>query len=610
MKQTFILLEIVIAFSLNGQTLTANIANISHEKQDTVLILRQPNKLINVNHPVYELLGLYEALGITGFLPLARPYSKAVVINYLEQLLLFETLTEKEKKVIRLYLKDIYSPANGLKLKEHTGASTYAVVGASAEIAGRNAWGNNATYSTSNIFEPAIAGDIGKHISFYAGIGVAIDRLAPDLFYRGFVKSKEVHFPYEHIGYAFHPYQFNYETMWRHVNASGKQGAGPPLQKDLTAGMIYHTELNGSWADGNIRLHIHNQRRSWGYSADNLVLSNNARRFLGIDLKIEPTPWLRYSFLVGSLFAYSSQYNNNIYNYDLGHVQKMLTLHMVEFSPFKQLQVTLTGGNIWSKRLELAYLVPFVLPHLTQSDIGNYDNTVINMDIALLLPKLGKTWFSLFVDEFNFTKGEKKLKMPRNRYAWQVGWKTGLLNSLLPATFTEISYTRLTPFVYTHYPESDFNPLGTERPLDMTYTHDNSNLGFYLPPNSSEFKLHLTNMAIPDLTIKMDNRFIIHGTNDLAGDTHQIFGDIYRHQYGDIYQYPLMDFTQDGIYDYTWCTELKVEKKIRWSSYLNYFRVVASLGYSHTSWQSNESGVVAPENHSLFSSELGIIVDF
>lgn len=71
-----------------------------------------------------------------------------------------------------------------------------------------------------------------------------------------------------------------------------------------------------------------------------------------------------------------------------------------------------------------------------------------------------------------------------------------------------------------------------------------------------------------------------------------------------------MEFTNDGIYDYTFFTELKADKKIRWFSFINYFRVVGALGYSHTWWESNNSGVNTPDSRSLFTGELGIIVDF
>ncbi len=613
-KQLLLITGILLTLRLAGQPASQSQRTTDRADKETANLLRQPNRLIPITHPVYQLLRYYESTGATGFLPQAKPWTKAKIIEYLDNLQQGLDLTTREKSVLQRFTADISSPVNGIKIKEHTSQETWAAVGAGAKISGKAGLGDYATWSTSNIAEPYIAGDFGKHISFFAGIGAAVERLAPDLFYEGYVKNQKVHFPYNNIGYASHPYQFDYETMWNHYNVARRAGGGPPVQEGLAAGIIYHTELSSSWAGEKIRFHFHNHRRTWGHSPRNLVLSADARRFPGIDLVLEPISWLRYSFLVGSLFSYPSQGNNykaGIYNYDVGEVQKMLTLHMLEFTPVEQVQLTFSGGSIWSKRLELAYLAPFMLPHLAQIDVGDHDNLTMSMDVAVLVPKLGKLAFSFFVDEFSFTEKGKRLKMPRNRYAWQAGWNTGLLSRIIPGTLTEMGYTRVTPFVYTHYPESDFNPLGNDRPLDMTYMHDNANLGFYLPPNSGEFKLDFTNMAVPDLTLWLNNRFIIHGTNDLAGDPYQIFGDVYRYQQKDVYQYPLLNFTNDGIYDFTWFTEIKADKKIRLHDhFLKYFRVVASAGYSHTWWKSNQSGVESPARHRLFTGELGLIVDF
>jgi hypothetical protein len=144
----------------------------------------------------------------------------------------------------------------------------------------------------------------------------------------------------------------------------------------------------------------------------------------------------------------------------------------------------------------------------------------------------------------------------------------------------------------------------------MTYTHDEYNLGFYLPPNSSELNWKLVNVAVPDLVLSLENRLIIHGTNDLASsNVYQIYGDVYRDQVGDRDQYPLMDFTKDGIYDWTMMSEFKFDWKLRNSGLLNYYRIVGSLGYSKTRWESNASGVIAPESKTLMTGSIGIIVE-
>jgi hypothetical protein len=597
-----------------GENLESN-QNVNEAKSVTQdsKVLRLKNKVVPLSNPVYQLIEYFEVKGDLGFMPQAKPYTKVYIVNLLNGLAEKDNLCAKDKKIVARYLSDFMEDTNALTIYKQATKNTFALIGFSADASGRAGMGDNGTWSTSMIGEPFLSGDLGEHWTFTGGMGLAVERLTPDLFYQSYTRDKKVVFPNESVGYSYLPYQFNFETMWAHVLASGTEGEGRPVKDELTAGMIYHTELNGSWLDGAVQVNVNNQRRAWGHDEDNLVLSSTARRFPGIELKIHPVNWIRYSYLTGSLFSYANQsanYKQGIYGYDLGQVQKMFSFQMLEIIPTRWLQFTAGGGNIWSKRLELAYLVPFVMPHFTQIDVGDHDNLSMYFDVATLIPSFGKLWGGFFVDEFSFTKSGNLLKMPRNRYAWQVGWKTNLLSELIPGTTSTLKYTRLTPFVYTHYPDAKFNTFG-DRPNDLTYTHDEFNLGFYLPPNSGELQWKLVNIAVPDLVLSLDNRMIMHGTNDLAStNVYQIYGDINRYQLGaDVYQYPLLNFTKDGIYDWTMQSEFKFDWKIRNSGWLNYYRLTGSLGYSKTWWKANESQVVAPESKSLMTGSLGIVIE-
>ena len=571
-----------------------------------------PQKTVDVRNTVYQLLNYYETQGTINMLPQARPYDNATIINYLESLTQDSTLSSREKKAVEGYLSDFSRPINGIIAKQESTDNAYAVVGAAATIEGTVAAGDNASWSSSNIFEPFVAAQLGNHLTIFGALGLAIEGLAPDRFYESYVKDGAVHFPYEDKGYTCHPYTYDYETMYGHVDIDASSGEGNPLHKNLTAGMLYHAEMSGSWWNNALRISFHNSGRAWGFRNDNLMLSAHARRMPGLDMVITPVSWLRYSMLVAGTFHYANQrasYKSNIYGYDLGDVQKMLTLQMVEILPWPWLQIAVTGGNIWSKRLEPAYVMPFAFPHFTQIDVGDHDNLYLGCNIAARIPQAGKVWFSLWVDEFSFRQREDPLLlMPRNRYAWQSGWDMPLP---IPLTTLNISYTRVTPYVYTHYPETNFNTM-TERPLDMTYTHDGANIGFYLPPNSAEARISLHTQYIPDISITLESRYMIHGTNDLAiaGDSLLITGDIYRYQENNVYDYPLLDFGHDGIYDHTFYTFLNAERRIRLALPRGYFRIFANLGYSHTRWQSNQSGVTAPDPKNLFTLSAGLHLDF
>ena len=600
--------------NLNAQTLQVDSTVHTATFEDIHL----KNKIIPLNNPVYKILEHYEASGKLDFLPQAKPYTKIFVLKMLDLLTNNSNnrLTEKEKKVINNHIDDLSRESNGFQIyKQTTKKNTFAIVGFETESSVGTGVGTNATLALSMVAKPYFSGDLGNHLTFHASMGAAIEKLAPDLFYQSYTKDGKVNFPFQSIGHSSLPYQFNYETMWLHVLASENLGNGEPVKDKLSAGMIYYTELNGNWFDGAFQLSMNNQRRAWGHDENNLVLSTTARRFPGIELKIEPTSWIRYSLLTGSLFSYANQYSSykkDIYGYDLGDSQNLFTLHLLEFTPTKWLQISASAGNVWSKRLEISYLMPFVFSNFSEVEVGDYDNLSMSLDIAFRIPKVGKTWVSFYNDEFNFTAPGPSLRLPRNRYAWQLGLKSPLLSGLIPGTSSTLKYTRVTPFVYTHYPESRFNTF-TSRPLDMTYTNDGFNLGFYLPPNSAELNWSLVNIAIPDLILSLDNRMIVHGTNDLASsNVYQIYGDVYRYQLGDdILKYPLLNFLNDGIYDWSVLSNIKFDWKVRKIKLmgLNYFRLTGNLGASHTWWESNNSGVVAPTSKTFFTGSMGIVID-
>ena len=612
----FLLFTIVtffcIANSLSAQT-------IQSKKKDNPAVFDQvklKNKIVPLSHPVYQILDYYEASGEINFLPQAKPYTKIDILKILNQLMNVDRLSEKEKTVINNQIIDFSRESNGIQLYKQSSENGFVVVGMGTEMSVRSGAGDNSTWSTINMFEPYLSGDLGNHLTFHASMGPSIEKLAPDLFYQSYTKNKQVNFPYQSNGYAYLPYQFNYETMYTHTQISDKSSGKSNITKNISIGMFYYTELSGSWYNGALKISMNNQRRSWGHDDHNLVLSSTARRFPGIELKIEPTKWFRYSMLTGSLFNYANQdstYKKAIYGYDLGDSQNLFTLHLLEITPAKWLQVSASAGNIWSKRMEVSYLMPMVFSHFSELEVGDHDNLSMCLDVATRIPKVGKMWLSFFVDEFSFTKSGSLLRMPRNRYAWQLGIKTPLLSKIIPGTFSTLKYTRVTPFCYTHYTDAKFNTF-TSRPLDMTYMNDGFNLGFYLPPNSGELNWTLTNIATPNIIFTLDNRLIIHGTNDLASsNVYQIYGDVYRSQFEgplkDLYQYPLLNFTKDGIYDWTVSSEMKFDWKIRKSPILNYYRIVGSLGYARTWWKSNDSGVVAPSSKTFLSGSLGFVVD-
>lgn len=588
----------------------------SGEQTETRTQVRLLQKMVPLGHPVYSLLDRYEASGELPFLPQARPFRKGEIIALLEKLEVLPGLAAREREVITLHLSDLREETTAVKILSGTAGESYALVGFGAEVSIRQGGGENGVSSLALTPKPYLSGDLGRHISIHASMGPSLEKLAPDLFFGSYTSLGEVHFPNAWTGVSFLPYQSDYETIFNHTLIDEKWTGHSPFLHQWSVGFFYFTELSGSWLNDKLQVSLHNQRRAWGHDSRNLLLSATARRFPALEAHIRPVPWLRFSWLTGSTFhpgGYSSGEAVSIYGYDTGVNQNMLTLQLLEIIPARWLHISASSVNLWVKRTEPAYLMPFVFAHWPELEVGDYDNGGMTLDIALRFPHFGKVWISVYNDEFSFQKEGALLRMPRNRYGWQLGWRTALPPRLLPATLSSLTYTRLTPFIYTHYPETRVNAF-INRPVDMTYTHDGANLGFYLPPNSGEWHWNLTNTAFPDLVLALDSRLIAHGTNDLASENiYQIYGDIYRHQFtpegGDIHDYPLTRFGSDGIYDHTFMTELSFDWKIRSIDLVPYFRIAGSAGFAHTRWESNDSGVIAPAPVNTFSGRLSLIVD-
>lgn len=596
--------------------LTENSAETGKDPTERSSPVRLAQKIVALDHPVYTILDYYEASGDLGFLPMTKPFRKGEILSLLERLLPLPHLSSRDKEVITGYLADFREETTGVKILSEASRNSYALVGFGAQIDSHHGAGENGVSSYALTPKPYLSADLGSHISLHASMGPSIEKLAPDLFFGSFTRNGEVHFPNLWTGVSFLPYRTDYESLYSHTLIKEKWTGHSPFLHQWSVGFFYFTELSGSWFDDKLQVGLHNQRRAWGHTNENLLLSSTARRFPALEAYFHPASWLRFSWLTGSLFhpgGYSSSEAAAIYGYDTGVSHNLLTLQLLEIIPARWLHLSASSVNLWVKRPEPAYLMPFVFAHWPELEVGDYDNGGMTLDVALLFPRTGKLWFSFYNDEFSFQRSGALLRMPRNRYGWQAGWKTALPARLLPGTLSTLRYTRLTPFIYTHYPETRVHAF-MDRPVDMTYTHDGANLGFYLPPNSGEWHWNLTNTAFPNLVLALDTRLITHGTNDLASyNLYQIYGDIYRHQFipegGDLQNYPLTRFGRDGIYDRTFMTEFRFDRKVTMTSIVPYFRVAGSVGMARTRWESNDSGVTAPAPVNSFSGRLSLIVD-
>jgi hypothetical protein len=262
--------------------------------------------------------------------------------------------------------------------------------------------------------------------------------------------------------------------------------------------------------------------------------------------------------------------------------QKMLTVQMLEFFPFDWWYLSVAGIAVWGNHFDLGYMNPLMYPVINQNLQGNVDNVFQVVNCSFIIPGIARAYLSLFVDEMEFAGLKELFTRPRNMFAYQVGARIPLPG--LPAFMLTLQYTKIEPFVYAHYPEQN---------MDMSYTNDNENLGFRLPPNSDEFLVQLQTLLEHNLFLTLNYRLIRHGTNDpaLMGGTPAIYGEVnIPFDYSQTDSYPDKSFLKDGIYDWNHIVTIQ-------ASYTSpQFPITLTMAYSfsYTSWDANASGVSPP----------------
>lgn len=366
-------------------------------------------------------------------------------------------------------------------------------------------------------------------------------------------------------------------------------------------------EIAASFYDGDLLFRLGHIRREWGNGDGSLYLSGTARPFEGFEAQFSPAPWFEYSWVTGSLGnwfvdsyidkdKYSDLLNGDEGVYPtLGYFseQKMLTLQQFVLKSSNYLYFLVSSSAIWGKRFEMTYLSPMLLPFMSQEYNGDVDNVNLSVGFTARVPLAGKFYGTLFLDETSGSDPSIFFKYPRNMYAYQGGVKTPV--PWLPFSTLTLQYTKINPFVYSHYFEEDY--AGFTVPVSMTYTNDGENLGYFLPPNADEILVKLETFPKPNLYTSLKYQLIRHGTNDVVDSDSdgvpdpQIYGDIYipfdysKHSY-----YPLKDFLNDGVYDWSNIVSLKGEY-----TFPNY-PMTLGLEYifSYTFWDTNGRAVTTP----------------
>jgi hypothetical protein len=554
----------------------------------------QTHNAVPLENPVYTVIEQAQIRGLCGYLPYTKPYSRAMILRVIEEILEtepvhgFARLKEKERDILEQFRKDFNPDRNGLNLtrgtisSEHTWNDIYfsSEFGVGLDFAFGASYysfasGYNYAPSDDKLFEDAAlpaSGDSYKDFTVIPSISFLGDlgrNMSYGLTINGFVGKSprailgqyettpydpaddETHylkFPARSEPLAYFPY--TYKKKWDSFVYSINDISNRSMLSypdDLSVGYSMLSELSGEFFNGHFMYRFSRLDREWASPVNNgsLVLNQAAQPFLAFETVIVPFDWISFSSLTGIL-----EYNNAIGSDNRALLkdasetfQNAFSIVMLELSYKKYFKVSFGSSAIWPKRFELGYFYPFAENYLYQNNIGDYDNLALFLNLEGQYPAgLGKAWISAFVDEISIESGLRE--MDRTMYAVQVGGLFYL--PFLPFASVRLSYTKIEPYCYTHGRLE--TPWYGNKLMETNYVNFGKPLGYYLPPNSDEILLRIQSTPAPRSLVSLQYQMIRRGADygDRAVDGSSFWSELKEVDRSDMKKY----FLHDGAYQW------------------------------------------------------------
>ncbi|MCI0513248.1 capsule assembly Wzi family protein [candidate division KSB1 bacterium] len=217
-----------------------------------------------------------------------------------------------------------------------------------------------------------------------------------------------------------------------------------------------------------------------------LIISQQNPRF---DMLLLQTRFKRFNF----------QYLHGFLNSHFSH--KYLAAHRVEWQVTPWLYLSGSESVIYGNRgVEMQYLNPLMPYHVAEHHLGDQDNNMIGFDFSIYPVKNQKWYGELLLDDFSTS--ENWFTYIGNKFGLLVGayWVAPL--GIQNLDF-RLEYTRLEPFVYTHYDSVN------------TYMNYDQSIGYWTGPNSDNLFLEFNYWLYKDIHGRFSWEQIRHGKGDI-----------------------------------------------------------------------------------------------
>ena len=488
----------------------------------------QSHTSVSLENQVYYILEQAEIRGLCSPLPGVRPYTRAVALDRINEILNSgnsKRLSAAERELLNQYLGKFSKPKSGIDWRRGAWYGGTAVgkndapfslnVGAVADIEGSSGLyvSDDRYFGTEVWLGLYLNGDMGNHISWgingWGGL-MKTPRNGLDL-YNTYYDGFKDNYPYENekIRVYSEPltyFPYTYKKRWDDsVHYLTDLNGFYSWPEHISVGYAIESELTSSFLENKLIMRVGRISHEWGSTSlgSSLVLNQMARPFLGIETSFYPVSWFGIASMTGFL-----EYFNSEGQKESGMTfQSAYSTTMLQFRYKNYVFLDVHETVVWPKRFEIGYLFPFVSSLVYKGNVGDFDNLGVVVSLKAQYPGIGNIWFSFFGDEARILP--KGRELDRIMIAWQSGMNFSL--PILSFTSLKVSYTKINPYTYTHMRINV--PWYGDLRMETSYTNNGVGLGYYLPPNSDEILVQFKTMPVKSLTTSLQYQMIRHGAD-------------------------------------------------------------------------------------------------
>ena len=547
----------------------------------------QTHTAIPLGHPVYHVIDQAQMRGLLRPLPSARPYSRAQVLEFITEILnsdagrRFGSLSSEERQILLQFRQELTPARAGLDWVRGTysgeqyrndryfswevgfgfdfgfGVGIFPIAGGYRYQPGISDQAfHGASHPRPGDVFPALDmgltiswnGDMGRHVSYGVSVSGRVFRNPRSVL--GTFESDPWNEDPRRVTVFSEPhahFPFSHRKRWDGFVMAAGSGNHLAWPETVSVGYAMTSEFAATGLGGNVFFRFARLEREWGAMANNgsLVLNESAQPFLGMELILVPFHRMKFSAITGFL----EFHNAGIFEGGGAQMGGSSTFHnafsvvMAELN-WPGLHVGIGTTAIWPRRFELGYMFPWADNLLHRNNTGNVDNIAAFFNLQGRHPAVGRAWFSLFLDEFNFAG--PIFERTDVMFAFQFGASRHIPIRRLPFSTVTITYTKVEPFNYTHNRRQ--TPWHGDSWMEVNYANFGRSLGHYLPPNSDEILIRFETLPTPHSRIRLQYQLIRHGAafGDRAVAGSSLWSEMQPHDRDGLRSH----FLRDGAYQW------------------------------------------------------------